>query len=72
MNVVCQETGDTLTVSGPRVKAPSRYAAQKLLDKHKFTYLWIEGELVAEIPCIPGTHEPDWNKMIDYDAIENN
>ena len=29
-------------------------------------------EIVAEIPCKPGTLEPDWCKMIDYEIIQNN
>ena len=46
--------------------------AQELLDKYNYHYLVLGDEIVAEIPCKEGTFEPDWNRMIDYEIIQNN
>jgi hypothetical protein len=43
-----------------------------LLDKYDYHYLILCDEIVAEIPCKAGTLEPDWNRMIDYEIIQNN
>lgn len=72
MQVLNQKTKELHWVEGMKVKAPTREAAQKLLDKYDYHYLVLGDQIVAEIPCKPGTLEPDWNKMIDYDAIEGN
>ena len=54
------------------VKAFTKEKAQELLDKYNYHYLVLGDEIVAEIPCKPGTLEPDWNRMIDYEIIQNN
>lgn len=72
MEVINQRTKEIHVVIGPRVIAPTREAAQELLDKYNFHYLILGDELIAEIPCIEGTHEPDWKKMVDYEAIKYN
>ena len=55
-----------------RVKAFTKEKAQELLDKYNYHYLVLGDEIVAEIPCKAGTFEPDWNRMIDYEIIQNN
>lgn len=72
MQVINQQTKEPIWVEGMRVKAPTREAAQRLLDKYNYHYLILEDEIVAEIPCKPGTLEPDWNRIIDYDTIRDN
>lgn len=72
MQVLNQETKELHWVEGMRIKSPTIESAQKILDKYNYHYLVILGELVADIPCMPGTQDPDFNKMIDYEVIENN
>lgn len=72
MQVLNQQTKELHWVEGMRVKAFTREKAQELLDRYNYHYLILGDEIVAEIPCKPGTLEPDWNKMIDYEIIQNN
>lgn len=72
MQVLNQKTKELHWVEGMKVKAPTKEAAQRLLDKYDYHYLVLGDQIIAEIPCKPGTLEADWNKMIDYDAIEGN
>lgn len=72
MQVINQHTKEPIWVEGMKVKSPTRESAQRLLDKCDYHYLVLGDELIAEIPCKPGTLEPDWNKMIDYEIIQNN
>lgn len=72
MQVLNQQTKELHWVEGMRVKAFTKEKAQELLDKYNFHYLVLGDEIVAEIPCKPGTLDPDWNKMIDYEIIQNN
>lgn len=64
-------TGEMKTWGGDYVEAPTWELAQEWCDRNK-GYLKVIGKLVAEIPCKDGTHEPDWNNMIDYEIIANN
>lgn len=72
MQVVNQQTGEFHWVEGMRVKAFSRKLAQEILDKYDYHYLVLGDEIVAEIPCNPGTLDPDWSKMVDYQVINGN
>lgn len=72
MQVLNQETKELHWVAGMRVVAPTHKAAQEILDKYNYHYLVILGELIAEMPCMPGTQDPDFSKMVDYEVIQNN
>ncbi len=69
MQVLNQETKQLVWVEGMRVKEATRERAQKILDKYNYHYLVLGDEIVAEIPCKPGTARPDWSRMVDYDII---
>lgn len=56
---------------GDNVEAPTHDLAQQWCGTYQ-PYLKVIGELVAEIPCKPGTHEADFSKQVDYDNIQNN
>lgn len=72
MQVLNQQTKELHWVEGMKVKAFTKEKAQELLDKYDYHYLVLNDEIVAEIPCKEGTFEPDWNRMIDYEIIQNN
>lgn len=72
MQVLNQYTKALHWVEGMVVIAYTRELAQKLLDKYNYHYLVLGDEIVCEIPCKSGTLEPDWNKMVDYEAIMEN
>lgn len=65
-------TGELSTFQGPYIEAPSAELAQEYCEKNGLGYCKVNGELIAEIPCKPGTYDPDFDKMIDYDNINNN
>lgn len=56
---------------GPEVEAPTAELAQQWCNDN-MGYLKVVGELVAEIPCKSGTHDPNFENMIDYENIKNN
>lgn len=58
--------------SGPHVPGIDRSDAERYCQENGLGYCSIDGELIAEIPCKEGTHEPDWDKMIDYQAPQLN
>ncbi len=72
MQVLNQQTKELHWVEGMVVIAPSKELAQKLLDKYDFHYLVLGDEIICGIPCKPGTLDPDWNRMIDYEVIRDN
>lgn len=72
MQVLNQETKELHWVEGMRVRPFTREKAQSILDKYDYHYLVLGDEIVAEIPCKPGTYDPDWNKIIDYEVIRDN
>lgn len=72
MQVLNQQTKELHWVEGMVVISPTKEMAQELLDKYNYHYLVLGDEIVYEIPCKPGTLEPDWNKMIDYEVIREN
>lgn len=61
------ETGEMATWGGPNIEALSPGLARQYCDTHGLGYCEIDGELVSEIPCKPGTYEADWSKRVDYD-----
>lgn len=69
---ICPLTGEMRTYGGPNIEAPTRKLAFEYCQNNGLGYCHIEGELVAEIPCKPGTHEADFSKMVDYENRGNN
>lgn len=65
-------TGEMKTWCGDDIPALSASLAQQWLDNNYKGYMKVIGELVTEIPCKEDTYEPDWDKMIDYENIQNN
>lgn len=65
-------TGDLVTWHGDNVEALTEGMAQEWLNHNGKGYMKVVGELVAEIPCFEGTFEPDFSRMIDYRAMQNN
>jgi hypothetical protein len=64
-------TGEVKTWCGENVEAPTWELAQQWCYENR-GHLKVIGELVAEIPCKEGTYQPDIDKMIDYENIQNN
>lgn len=70
------------TKCGPNIEAPSEAIAAKVCRGLRSKYgkdLRIQGELIAEIPCVvgfskddPSTWVPDWSRMVDYEDLRNN
>jgi len=60
-----QKDGELKTWSGRKIKALTMGLAQQWCDENE-GYLTVVGELVAKIPCKPGTLEPDFSKKVDY------
>lgn len=65
-------TGLMKTWSGPNVPGINHDDATRYCQQNELGYCQVIGELVAEIPCKKGTHEPDWENQIDYEIIKNN
>lgn len=65
-------TGELSTFGGPNVQAPTWALAEEYCQNNGLGYCRIVGELIAEIPCKPGTYDPDWDKMTDYENIQSN
>lgn len=57
---------------GPDVPGINHEDAERYCQQNELGYCSVLGELVADIPCKEGTHEPDMNKMVDYEKINNN
>lgn len=58
--------------AGPNVPGIDEKTAQEYCDNNGLGYCKVVGELIAEIPCKEGTHEPDFSNMMDYQNIQNN
>lgn len=65
-------TGELTLYGGPTVPGITHADAQAYCENNGLGYCKVIGELVAKIPCKPGTHEPDWANMIDYETGQNN
>lgn len=57
------------TWAGPNVTGISFADARAYCQNNGLGYCEVIGELVSEIPCKPGTYEPDWDKQVDYDNL---
>ena len=55
---------------GPTIESISCTLAKDYLLNNGFGYCTIDGELIAEVPVKEDI--PQWDKMIDYDVINNN
>lgn len=62
------EDGQLRKYGGPNVPAETYEEAQEYCEKNGLGYCWIAGQLISDIPCKPGTLEPDWDKRTDYDG----
>lgn len=60
------------TWRGPNVLGINYEDAERYCQHNGLGYCKVIGELVAEIPCKEGTHEPDMEKMVDYEKINSN
>lgn len=59
--------GQLKSYAGPNVNAPTWSLADDYCQTHGLGYCKVSGQLIAEIPCKPGTYEADFSKQIDYD-----
>ena len=58
--------------SGPYIDGISIYEAEQYLQANGLGYCMIDGELIAEIPCVGGTFNPDFIGMVDYEISSLN
>jgi hypothetical protein len=58
--------------AGPNVPGMDHVDAVKYCQTNDLGYCNVLGELIAEIPCKGKTYEPDFEKMVDYENIQNN
>lgn len=56
---------------GPYVEGLTHTMAQEWCYQNA-GHLVVTGELVSEIPCKPGTFNPDWDKETDYHTPQLN
>lgn len=52
------------------VIAPTKEAAQEVLDKYNFHFVTLGDEIIGEVSGSPT--DPHWKRMIDYEAIMYN
>lgn len=71
LDAVDPATGELKKWAGPEIEAASLTIAREMCDMNGLGYLRIVGRVVAEIPCKPGTYDPDWSQRKDF-YIENN
>lgn len=64
--------GEVVEFNGPVIEAFTARLAHEYCQNNGLGYCYISDELAAEIPCKPGTLEPDWDKMVDYEDPQNN
>lgn len=66
-------TGELTRFMGPHVPGINIKDAIDYCENNGLGYCRVTGGiLVAEIPCKEGTHDPDYNKLIDYENTRNN
>lgn len=63
--------GELITYCGPNVPGISVKDAEYYCETNGLGYCKVIGLLISEIPCKPGTLEPDWDKKVDFDAHLN-
>jgi len=64
--------GELHTYGGPNVPGINRKDAYRYCEENGLGYCRVDGELICEIPCVQGTHEPDFDNMIDYELPRHN
>lgn len=69
LNAIDPRDGQLKNWCGPNVPGISFEDARWYCDNNGLGYLRVVGELVAEIPCKPGSFEADFSKKIDYDNL---
>lgn len=57
---------------GPNIPALTKRDAETYCQANGLGYCAVTDRVVAEIPCKPGTHEPDFDRMIDYEKPTDN
>lgn len=68
IKAVSPKTGDIKMYAGPNVPGISFADAQDYCDNNGLGYCKVFGQLIAEVPCDPGTNKPDWENMVDYET----
>lgn len=64
--------GSLKSYCGPEVPGITLEDAQQYCENNGLGYCWVLGELIMDIPCKEGTHEPDWNNAVDYSKKDLN
>lgn len=64
-------TGEMKTWGGPSVDGLTANHAQDWCYRNA-GHLKVIGELIEEIQCFPGTHEPDMLSNVDYHTFRQN
>lgn len=64
--------GEMKVWCGPDVPGINHDDAVNYCQQNGLGYCQVLGELMGEIPCKEGTHEPDFDKMVDYEKINSN
>lgn len=67
INAICPISGELKRFCGPNIPAISFNMAVNYCQTNGLGYCKVIGVLVAEIPCKPGTYDPDFEKMIDFE-----
>ena len=57
---------------GPNIKALTKSMAQEYCNNNGLGYCKVSDQLMSEIPCKPGTYEPDMDNQVDYDTHDDN
>lgn len=66
------KTGQLCTWQGPNIDAISPKLADEYCQQNGLGYCEVDGKLTMEIPCKPGTDEPDMDNATDYYTLECN
>ncbi len=61
--------GELKTYGGPNVPGINEQTAQEYCEMNGLGYCKVTGQLISEIPCKPGTYEPDFEKKVDYENM---
>jgi len=64
--------GELKTWAGPNVPGISFKDAEEYCQRNGLGYCRVIGLLESEIPCKPGTYEPDFSKEVDYSKYRLN
>jgi len=72
LKAICQVTNELRTFCGPNVPGITWEDAEHYCQNNGLGYCKVTGELIAEIPCRPGTFDPDFSKIVDYEKPSQN